>query len=169
MPVPAIIVNAAENFSFNSDLLPKMVGDLSAEELLRRPSEKSNHIVWIVGHMMWARKGLLGLLGTQWSQPWIDSFAIHAKCDNGAAYPSPDALVGAWREASGVLAGALGNVSENALAQPSKNPHAQPSKAGPPSLDGKISGVVKYLAIHEIYHVGQVSYLRHWLGHKGLI
>ena len=31
------------------------------------------------------------------------------------------------------------------------------------------SGVVNFLAIHETYHVGQASYLRGWLRHKGLI
>jgi hypothetical protein len=25
------------------------------------------------------------------------------------------------------------------------------------------------MAIHETYHVGQASYLRGWLGHKGLM
>jgi hypothetical protein len=40
---------------------------------------------------------------------------------------------------------------------------------GPPSSDGKESGIVDFLAIHETYHIGQASYLRGWLGHKGLM
>jgi len=161
MPVPAIIAAAAQNYRFNSDFLTKMTGDLSPEEWLSRPNEKTNHIAWIVGHVIWTRKQLLGRLGTEWSQPWLDSFARGVKCDDGAAYPSPDALMDAWREVSGVLAGSLESVSENVL--------AQPSAQGPPSPDGKISGVVNFLAIHETCHVGQISYLRSWLGHKGLM
>jgi hypothetical protein len=161
MPVPAVIAAAAENYRFNSDFLTKMTGDLSPEEWLSRPNEKTNHIAWIFGHVIWTRKQLLGRLGTEWSQPWLDSFARGVKCEDGAAYPSLDALMDAWREVSGILAGSLESVSENVL--------AQPSAQGPPSPDGKISGVVNFLAIHETCHVGQISYLRSWLGHKGLM
>jgi len=161
MPVPAVIATAAHNYGFNSDFLVKMVSDLSPEEWLRRPDEKCNHIAWIVGHVVWTRKALLGRLGTEWSQPWLGMFARGTKCEDGAAYPSPDALLDAWREVSGVLAGTLDTVSEEAL--------AQPATSGPPSTDGKESGIVDFLAIHETYHIGQASYLRGWLGHKGLM
>ena len=161
MPIPAVIAAAAENYRFNSDFLTKMVSDLSPEEWLRRPSETVNHITWIVGHVIWTRKQLLGRLGAEWSQPWLGSFARGVKCGEGAPYPSSDALIDAWREVSGILAGALGSVSEDAL--------SQPSPKGPPTADGKISGAVNYLAIHETYHLGQVSCLRGWLGHKGVI
>jgi len=40
---------------------------------------------------------------------------------------------------------------------------------GPPSADGKVSGIVNFLAYHETYHVGQASYLRGWLGHPGVM
>jgi uncharacterized damage-inducible protein DinB len=161
VPVPAIIASAAENYRFNSDFLAKMVSDLSPDEWMNRPSEKVNHITWIVGHLIWTRKHILSRLGAEWSQPWLGSFARGVKCGDGAPYPSSDALIDAWREVSGLLAGALGNISDEAL--------SQPSPKGPPSADGKVSGFVNFLAIHETYHVGQASYLRGWLGHKGLM
>ena len=161
MPIPTVIATAAENYRFNSDFLVKMVSDLSPEEWLRRPDDKCNHIAWIVGHVVWTRKQLLGRLGTEWSLPWLDLFARGAKCDETAAYPSPDAMLDAWREVSGVLAATLESVSEEAL--------AQPATKGPPSTNGKESGIVDFLAIHETYHIGQASYLRGWLGHKGLM
>ncbi len=161
MPVPALIAASAENYSFSSDLLAKMVKDLSPEEWLSRPNDKTSHIAWIVGHMIWSRSYVLVRLGTQWSRPWLDSFAIGAKCDNNADYPSPGALTDAWRDTSALLASTFESVSEEVL--------SEPCPIGPPTPDGKVSGAVKYLAIHEIYHVGQVSFLRGWLGHKGLI
>jgi len=161
MPVPAVIAAAAQNYRFNSDFLTKMVSDIPPEEWQRHPDGKCNHIAWIVGHVIWTRKALLGRLGTEWSQPWLDLFARGAKCEDGGAYPSPDAMMDAWREVSGLLAGALESISEEFLSQPVTN--------GPPSPDGKISGVVSFLATHETYHVGQISYVRGWLGHKGLM
>ena len=70
-------------------------------------------------------------------------------------------LMEGWRDVSVVLATALDGASEDVL--------STPSTQGPPSANGKISGVVNFLAIHETYHVGHASYLRSWLGHKGLM
>ena len=161
MPVPAVIASAAENYRFNSDFLARTVEDLSPDEWLRRPDEKLNHIAWIVGHVIWARKSVLTRLGTDWSQPWLGSFARGVKCNDVAAFPSPETLKNNWIEVSGVLATALDGASEDVL--------SQPSTQGPPSADGKISGVINFLAIHETYHLGQASYLRSWMGHKGLM
>ncbi|MGD0095864.1 MAG: DinB family protein [Terracidiphilus sp.] len=161
MPIPAVIATAAQNYEFNSGLLTKMVDDLSPEEWLSHPDGTSNHMAWIVGHVVWTRERLLARLGTEWSRPWINLFARGAKCESSAAYPAPDELLGAWRDVSGLLAGVFNTVSEDAL--------AQPSTQGPPSPDGKVSGVVNFLAIHETYHLGQASYLRSWLGHQGLM
>lgn len=161
MPVPAVIASAAENYRFNSGFLTRTVEDLSAEEWLSRPNEKSNHIAWIVGHVIWARKAVLSRLGTEWSQPWLSSFARGVKCNDVAAFPPPETLMDNWREISGVLATALDDATEDML--------SQLSTQGPPSADGKISGVVNFLAIHETYHLGQASYLRSWMGHKGLM
>jgi uncharacterized damage-inducible protein DinB len=36
-----------------------------------------------------------------------------------------------------------------------------------PPGDGTIAGVINFLAFHETYHVGQIAYLRCWLGHEG--
>jgi hypothetical protein len=37
-----------------------------------------------------------------------------------------------------------------------------------PTFDGKVGGFIAFLAFHEAYHAGQVSYLRKWLGHGQL-
>jgi uncharacterized damage-inducible protein DinB len=155
------IAGAADTFRFNNGFLAKSVQDLTPEDWLKRPNGTANHIAWIVGHVIWTRKALLGRLGSEWSTPWLGMFARGAQVEEGAAYPSPDTLLDAWRDVSGALAAALENVPEEVL--------AQPAKKGPPSSDGKESGIVAFLAWHETYHVGQVSVLRSWMGHKGLM
>ena len=162
MPVPASITQAAEDYRFNNEFLTNTVKDLPAEEWLKRPNECSNHLAWIVGHVIWARKAVLGRLGKDWTAPWLWMFARGAKLDETAAYPPAAALMDAWREVSGVLSGALESVSEEVLGQPAPQP-------GPPSADGKVSGTIRFLAYHETYHVGQAAYLRCWLGHKGMM
>jgi uncharacterized damage-inducible protein DinB len=162
MPVPAAIVTASQQYGFNNGFLVKMVEDLAPEEWLRRPDDKTNHIAWIVGHVVWTRKMLLKRLGTEWSQPWLDLFKRGVKIDETAAFPSPETLLEGWKEVGNALAQAFENVSDEFLAQPASQP-------GPPSSDGKESGIVSFLAWHETYHIGQASYLRCWLGHKGLM
>jgi uncharacterized damage-inducible protein DinB len=161
MPVPAVIASAAENYRFNSRFLENSVKDLAPEEWLRRPTETTNHIAWIVGHVAWTRGRLLHFIGTEWRQPALDPFARGVKLGEDSAYPSAEWLLGIWRESASVLTAALENVGEEAL--------ARPATQGPPSGDGKISGIVNFLAVHETYHGGQISYLRSWLGHKGLM
>jgi hypothetical protein len=53
----------------------------------------------------------------------------------------------------------------SALQQPNADVLTKNAPKGPPSFDGKISGTVAFYAFHDTYHVGQVSYLRKWLGY----
>ena len=161
MPVPAVIANAAQNYRFNSRFLNQTVSDLSTEEWLKRPGGNVNHIAWIVGHMAFCRSRILHFVGAEWPQPALEIFGRGKKLLEDSAYPSPESLLGTWSEAGHAMAAAFENVSEDLL--------AQPAPEGPPSLDGKISGIVNFMAVHETYHLGQASYLRCWLGHKGLM
>jgi len=159
MPVPVVIAAAAENFRFNSRSLERLVEDLSPEEWLRRPAANMNHIAWIVGHMAWTRGRLLHYLGTEWPQPGLDLYARGVKLQEDSAYPSAEWLLGTWRESTSMLSSTLENATEDLL--------ATPVAQGPPSADGKMSGIVNFMAMHETYHGGQISFLRCWLGHKG--
>ena len=161
MPIPAVIDGAAQSYRYNDKFLVDSVQGLSAEEWHRRPSECTNHMAWLVGHLIWARKSVLGRLGAEWTAPWLGLYARGAKLDPAAARPSPPELLSAWSEVSALLGEALEDASEEAL--------SQPIKQGPPSADGKVSGVINFLAYHETYHVGQMAYLRCWLGHKGVM
>jgi uncharacterized damage-inducible protein DinB len=162
MPVPAAITHAAEEFRYNNNFTTNFVKDLSPEEWFKRPEGATNHVAWIVGHIIWARTAVLSRLGSQWSAPWLSMFARGEKVDDSAAYPSHDTLMDAWRDVAAALGSALENASDEAMAQPAPQP-------GPPSADHKISGTIRFLAWHETYHVGQISYVRSLLGHKSLM
>ena len=68
----------------------------------------------------------------------------------------------AWDESCTRLNAALEAASDELLDTPAPQP-------GPPSADGKLSGVVNFMALHETYHVGQASYIRSWLGKPGVM
>jgi uncharacterized damage-inducible protein DinB len=160
MPVAAELTTAASIYKQNEKMLSKSFEGLTREEWQSRPNATSNSLLWIAGHVVWSRSLALKFLGTTWSRPWLELFARGAKPASPAECPSPEEIVLAWNDAKAQLTTALDEASEEVLSS------AAPEKS--PSFDGKMSGMVSFLAFHEAYHVGQVAYLRCWLGHKGV-
>ena len=77
-----------------------------------------------------------------------------------ATYPTPEALLALLNDSATALDTSLSALTPEAL--------AAPAPPGPPSQDGKVSGFIGVLAWHETYHVGQIAYLRSWLGLSGV-
>jgi hypothetical protein len=161
MPVPSQINVAAYAFRQNNALLAKSIDGLTAEEWLRSPKETSNPPLWIVGHLVWARSMALKFLGTKWERPWLPLFARGAKPPSTSECPSYEEVLLGWQEVTTSLTAAMEGASDEVLAG------AAPEKS--PSFDGKISGMVTFLAFHEAYHVGQAAYLRCWMGHSRIV
>jgi hypothetical protein len=101
------------------------------------------------------RARVLTLLGQEWSAPWEGLFVRGAKLTADDQYPGIGELVQVWDDVSGRLAPSLASAPPGALAVPVTKGL---------TLDGKISGQIAFLALHESYHVGQMAYLRKWLG-----
>lgn len=149
------LVNIAGTFKTNSDLFKRVIQGIPADRWFATPGDDSNHLLWITGHLVVHRARALKALGQEWSAPWEGLFLRGAKRVEAEKYPAVDELVKTWDEISERLAASFASVSPEVLAQPvSKGP----------TLDGKISGRVAFLALHESYHVGQMAYLRKWLG-----
>jgi len=161
MPVPSPIAQSAAIHRQNAELFDKSLEGLAPEEWQIRPNETSNPMLWIAGHVVWARSTVLGCLGSPWSRPWLTLFARGSKLLEPGEYPSRDEVMLAWQDAKAALNSAMETVSDEALAAPG------PERV--PSFDGKMSGTVGFLAFHETYHVGQACYLRRWLGHGQVI
>jgi hypothetical protein len=63
MPIPDSIAIAAVNFNQNTSFLKKNVEGLTDAEWTRKPDGGANDILWIVGHVTWARSMVLKRLG----------------------------------------------------------------------------------------------------------
>jgi len=158
MPIPSQIAHAADTYRLNAELLAKCCDGLASDDWHRRPGDAANSMLWIIGHIVWARSRMLYLLGAPWSAPWLSLFERGAKLVDPTLYPSPGELLAGWQAVSKSLQPAMESASDEVLSAPFR----------PPSIDGKVSGMVEFLAFHETYHVGQASYLRRWLGHAGV-
>jgi uncharacterized damage-inducible protein DinB len=161
MITAAEVTVASQMFKCNSGYITRGFAGLSPEEWNARPNDASNSMLWIVGHIVWARTMALKALGVPWAgweaNPWLALFKRGSSPEVIAQYPSHEVIVGAWQDVDAALRAALEGASEATLA----------ASAGEksPSFDGTIGGLINFLAHHEAYHAGQTAYLRRLLGH----
>jgi hypothetical protein len=147
--------NIAGIFKTNTGLFTRTIQGIPADKLLARPGDDSNHLLWIAGHVVVHRAMVLKILGQEWAAPWEGLFTRGVKLAAPGDYPPIEEIVKAWDEVSPRLASSLASASPESLAEPV-------SKGI--TLDGKMSGKIAFLSFHETYHVGQMAYLRKWLG-----
>jgi hypothetical protein len=144
-------------FQFNTGVFKKATDGIAPDRWLERPSDRSNSLLWVAGHLVWERSGILKILGQSWTRPWCAQFARGLPYANPEQYPAPAEVLTAFDDVSAKLVAAVQNASSELL--------SQPSPQGLPSADGKIGGGLTFYTIHEGYHLGQLGYLRKWLGY----
>ena len=150
------LAHVAGMFKINTDIVNKAITDVSPEHWFRKPGDDSNHLMFVLGHLVVHRGHTLKFLGVDWANPWAELFARGVERVADKEYPSIDEMRAAWSEVSTGLSTALSQAPADVL--------GQEAPKFPPSFDGKISGTIAFFAFHDTYHVGQVSYLRKWLG-----
>jgi uncharacterized damage-inducible protein DinB len=148
-------------FGVTSFLYDKALDGLDQNALFARPAEVTNPIVWIAGHLAYSRTGIARILGARLDLPWPDIFARGAKGAAPEAYPDIAEIRSAWTTASTALMKHLDELGEETLAAPSPRSFPIPDKT--------IRGAITFMTFHESYHVGQMAYIRKWLGFPGLV
>jgi len=149
--------NISGMFRANTDIISKAIADVRPEDWFRKPGDDSNHLMWVLGHVVVHRGKVLKTLGGEWDNSWEPMFARGAQRTDDAAYPTIDEMREAWDQISQQLKTILREAPADVL--------AQPAPEGSPSFDKKMSGIVAFYAFHDTYHAGQVSFLRKWLGY----
>lgn len=140
---------------------PRALAGIGHEALLSRPGPRSNPMLWVAGHLVQARTRLLGAFGPPRTLPWADLFATGSVIGDLTRYPGIGELVAVWRSASDELVKRIAALPDQQLGEP------------PPAWltggDGTVLGALAFAAFHEAYHVGQMGYLRKWLGAEGIL
>ena len=134
----------------------KSLAGIEHEALLTRPGPRSNPLLWVAGHLTQARTRLLSAFGPPRQIPWSDLFATGSVIGDLRQYPSAGELEAVWRSASAELMRRLDACGEAEL--------GAPSPEWLTSHDGTLRGGLGYVALHEAYHIGQMGFLRKWLG-----
>ena len=152
----ANFANTTNMFKMNTTMFERATQGVPAEQWLERPGDDSNPLAWIVGHVVVHRAKVARLLGLEWSAPWEKFFERGAPLVASEQYPDAAELQRSFQQLSQKVESALPAASEDLLNKP------VPKES--PSLDGTVGGTIALLCLHETYHMGQLGYLRKWLG-----
>jgi hypothetical protein len=149
-------------FRATSDLLHRGVEGVSREDLLRRPHDDSNPLIWVAGHALTSRSSLARICGAEnVENPWSKMFARGASVDSSVSYPEVSEILGLWDGVTEKLMTRLEKLDDEELSQPAPFPV--------PTSDKTKRGAIAFLSFHETYHIGQIAYLRKWLGYSQLV
>jgi DinB superfamily len=149
--------NISGIFKINTEVVNRAIADVKPDDWFRTPGDDSNHLMWLLGHLVVHRGHVLKTLGLEWESSWASLFARGAERVAAAEYPPVEEMTNAWLQISDQL--------RAALREPPADVLAKPSSEGAPSFDKKLSGTVAFYAFHDAYHAGQMSFLRKWLGY----
>lgn len=144
-------------FKTNTDIINMAIADVKDEDWTRQPGNDSNHLLWLLGHVVVHRALVLKQVGANWDASWAKLFSRGSERVDAAQYPSIEELREAWNQVSEQLKATLNESPAEVL--------TKPSAEGVPSFDKQVSGTVAFLAFHDAYHTGQISFLRKWLGY----
>ena len=144
-------------FKVNTDIINTALKDVKTEDWFRTPGDDSNHLMWLLGHVVVHRGKVLKLLGTDWDTSWASMFARGAERVDASEYPTVEEMRDAWNQISEQLKATLNGSTAEELGSPAPD--------GMPSFDKTVSGSVAFFAFHDCYHTGQMSFLRKWLGY----
>jgi uncharacterized damage-inducible protein DinB len=144
----------------NDHLLGKALEGLSPEDAWKHAGD-TNPIHWIAGHMTIYRYTLLAALGAGSELPWAGPFKRTTQPDPSAAVPPLAEIAAAMKEALPKLAAKYAELTEAELAAEA------PFKL--PTPDPTLRGMIAFFAYHESYHLGQIAYVRKWIGGPGIV
>lgn len=148
-------------YELSQMVLTSYVGDLSDEELLKRPSDGCNHIAWQLGHLISSECSLLDAVAPGASIDLPEGFAEKHGKENTSSesaddFCGKDEYVGYFEKLKEASLKALDAQSDEDLQKPAPE-HLQ-------SICPNVGGVFVLIANHAMMHVGQFVPVRRQLG-----
>ena len=156
-----LVSQSSQLYGIGTALVERAIRDFSDEEAAQRIEGNSNCMLWLFAHLTAVRCSLAGMLGVHKDVSWREYFGKGSPGDDFSKYPTLAEVRQVWQEITPLLFEALENAGEEQLSAPAPRDFPIPDKS--------MRGAILFLAFHESYHVGQMSYLRKCLGKDGLV
>ena len=156
-----VIRSVLQGMELSNRLYEGALKGLGLEELHRRAGPDSSSLIWLAGHLVQGRYGMSNLAGLSDEAPWQELFKRYSKIGRPDEYPDLQELIHAWDEIGRRVAERLPEMSEDELN--ARSPRRFPV------ADRSVRAGLAFLLWHETYHIGQMGYLRKWLGYDSLV
>ena len=157
-----VVVSHTQLLAIQSTLINRALSTLNEDEMWTHPAEGANSVGWLLGHLTWARNGLLACLGGEpEAVPGAKLFERGAQVADRSAYPETAAIVETMKKVNVKLKARMESITDAELSALSKVPT--------PSPDKSVRGASAFLVFHDAYHIGQVGYAMKLLGKAGLV
>ncbi|MDA1315232.1 MAG: DinB family protein [Acidobacteria bacterium] len=161
MAMDSQITPSVHQFGLGTGLAQKALDGLTREELRRPAGPDVNPALGVMIHLANTRCSLLRLLSVDREVPWEGRFGRGGAMNDPDQYPELDEVWAVWNEASAQLEKRFEELTDEELSAPAPRNF--------PVSDKTIRGAINFLAYHEAYHVGQLAYIRKWLGKDPLV
>jgi hypothetical protein len=148
-------------FTLNDGFVTRALDGLTLDDLWHRPSEHTNPMFWLLGHIVHTRGAALRIVGEDYRTGWGDRFQRGASLRERSDYPSLADIERVRAETGARLAARLPVMTDAELAAEATG-HRLPGCR-------TVADQIGFLGLHESYHVGQLSYVRKLLGHSSII
>ncbi len=151
--------STSPTFSRNTQWLLHAIEGVSDEDSLVRPNERTNHIRFLLVHLIDARYYLAGLLGLDLANP-LEYLKDVTTIDEVPAFPEMDELKPMWIAQSKEIQAALERGGETLL--------LSASSARFPMTGNTLGDQLAFIIQHEMFHIGQMALVRKWLGYPAM-
>ena len=108
--------------AINDSLAERSFQGVTDGDLWKRPTPQSNPMLWIFGHMVNTRAGLLKLLGGEADLGWGDVFSRGAELADASGYPARERIAEVSRDVNARLYAGLAALTDADLARPATRP-----------------------------------------------
>jgi uncharacterized damage-inducible protein DinB len=154
-------------FTFNLNVLERLMEDVTDDELSKQPLPGMNTPRWIIGHLSMATDVCLRMLGRETVLPeaWHTSFGPGSTPNaEGAPTPSKAELLEALQGGHARLLAAIEQAEESTL----NEPHGVRFESLQKVLPKKGDLLAHMMSNHEAFHIGQLSAWRRTTGRRAL-
>lgn len=143
-------------YNTNSKLFINSFAKVTEADSLKRPNRKTNSMIFIALHILDARCFILTQIGKPTKNPFAKYVDWAKTIEEIKAYPKLKKILSEWKRIDRIFIEELSSINSRKL-----NSNQQFEFPG----GKKIINMLAFLAEHEAYHVGQISFIRKYLGY----
>jgi uncharacterized damage-inducible protein DinB len=140
----------------NTRLFERCLDGLDDATAVRRPSGLTNNMALVAAHLVDARYFIARHLGASLGPLFGGALDEVTSIEQVEEFPAVEEIRGAWELASNALAALIPTLGPEELGG---EPPVQS-----PSSDSTLGGWIQFMMLHEMYHIGQLAFLRRLFG-----